>query len=197
MPQTSLFCGWVCSRRACLDTRLSKHSSSPIFQVRWRSYASPSSQILHLVFIHREQTLQLYTHATPDTDTRRNTPSRVATCTSLTPTMLLRQKTLSRTTSTRVSLLSVLQPNPLTHVVLFTRIADLRPGVGIQVYARDSSPPAALPRGASCPPPQVCARRPASVVEHADGPIPFDAPRIVYSEEDERALEEFARANGA
>ena len=37
---------------------------------------------------------------------------------------------------------------------------------------------------------------PASVVEHAEGPVPFDAPRIVYSEEDERALETFARANG-
>ena len=38
---------------------------------------------------------------------------------------------------------------------------------------------------------------PASVVAHAEGPIAFDTPRIVYSEEDERALEEFARANGA
>ncbi|KAI9453452.1 alcohol oxidase-like protein [Lactarius psammicola] len=35
---------------------------------------------------------------------------------------------------------------------------------------------------------------PASVVAHAEGPVPFDAPRIVYSEEDEGALEEFARA---
>jgi len=36
---------------------------------------------------------------------------------------------------------------------------------------------------------------PASVIEHADGPVPFDSPRIVYSEEDEHALEAFARAN--
>ncbi|KAH9013887.1 GMC oxidoreductase-domain-containing protein [Lactarius pseudohatsudake] len=35
---------------------------------------------------------------------------------------------------------------------------------------------------------------PASVIAHAEGPILFDAPRVVYSEEDERALEEFARA---
>ncbi|KAH9046728.1 alcohol oxidase-like protein [Lactarius hengduanensis] len=35
---------------------------------------------------------------------------------------------------------------------------------------------------------------PAAVVAHAEGPISFDAPRIVYSEEDERALEAFARA---
>jgi alcohol oxidase len=38
---------------------------------------------------------------------------------------------------------------------------------------------------------------PASVIEKAGGPVPFDAPRIVYSEEDERALEEFARAKAS
>ena len=38
---------------------------------------------------------------------------------------------------------------------------------------------------------------PASVIENANGPIPFDTPRIVYSEEDERVLEEFTRAQGA
>ena len=37
---------------------------------------------------------------------------------------------------------------------------------------------------------------PASIVPHAEGPIAFDTPRIIYSEEDERALEEFVRANG-
>jgi alcohol oxidase len=37
----------------------------------------------------------------------------------------------------------------------------------------------------------------AAIVEHAEGPIPFDAPRIVYSEEDEAALETFVRATGA
>jgi hypothetical protein len=36
----------------------------------------------------------------------------------------------------------------------------------------------------------------ASVLALAEGPVPMDAPRIVYSEEDERALEEFARAQG-
>ena len=38
---------------------------------------------------------------------------------------------------------------------------------------------------------------PASVTEHANGPIPFDMPRIVYSEEDERILKEFTCAQGA
>ena len=35
---------------------------------------------------------------------------------------------------------------------------------------------------------------PAQVVAHAEGPVAFDAPRIEYSEEDERALEAYARA---
>ena len=37
---------------------------------------------------------------------------------------------------------------------------------------------------------------PASILAHVEGPVAFDAPRIVYSEEDERALEAFTRANG-
>ena len=36
----------------------------------------------------------------------------------------------------------------------------------------------------------------ASVIEKAEGPVPFDAPRIVYSDQDEHALEEFARVKG-
>ena len=36
----------------------------------------------------------------------------------------------------------------------------------------------------------------ASVVAHAEGPVAFNTPHIVYSEDDERALEAFARANG-
>ncbi|KAI9453456.1 alcohol oxidase-like protein [Lactarius psammicola] len=38
---------------------------------------------------------------------------------------------------------------------------------------------------------------PASVVAHAEGPVSFDTPRIVYSAEDDRVLEAFVRANVA
>ena len=38
---------------------------------------------------------------------------------------------------------------------------------------------------------------PAAIVPHAEGPVAFDTPRIKYSEEDEHALEEYARATGA
>ena len=44
--------------------------------------------------------------------------------------------------------------------------------------------------------PGFAAGGPASVMEHAEGPVPFDAPRIVYSEEDDRVLEAFAREKG-
>ena len=39
--------------------------------------------------------------------------------------------------------------------------------------------------------------RPASIIAHAEGPVAFDAPRIVYSDDDERALEAYVRAMGA
>ena len=38
---------------------------------------------------------------------------------------------------------------------------------------------------------------PAAIVPHAEGPVAFDTPRIEYSEEDERALEAYARATRA
>ncbi|KAH9046729.1 alcohol oxidase-like protein [Lactarius hengduanensis] len=65
--------------------------------------------------------------------------------------------------------------------------------VGVQVHARDRPPPHF--RGE--PPvlhPEFAPGGPAAVVAHAEGPVSFDAPRIVYSEEDDRALEAFARA---
>jgi alcohol oxidase len=37
----------------------------------------------------------------------------------------------------------------------------------------------------------------AAIIPHAEGHIAFDTPRIEYSEEDERALETFARATSA
>jgi alcohol oxidase len=38
---------------------------------------------------------------------------------------------------------------------------------------------------------------PAAIVPHAEGPVAFDTPKIEYSEEDERALEAYARATRA
>ena len=37
----------------------------------------------------------------------------------------------------------------------------------------------------------------AAIVEHAEGPIAFDAAPTVYSEKDERAIETYARATSA
>ena len=38
---------------------------------------------------------------------------------------------------------------------------------------------------------------PASVIAQAEGPVALDTPRIIYSEEDERALEAYVRKRGA
>jgi len=38
---------------------------------------------------------------------------------------------------------------------------------------------------------------PASVIAHAEGPVALDAPRIVYSKEDERVLEAYVRKRGS
>ena len=37
----------------------------------------------------------------------------------------------------------------------------------------------------------------AAIVARAEGPVAFDAPRIEYTDEDERALEAYVRATGA
>lgn len=60
--------------------------------------------------------------------------------------------------------------------------------MGIQICARDCAPHAALPRGEPAPL--------AAVIEHAEGLMALDAPRIEYSEEAERALEAYTRATG-
>ena len=41
------------------------------------------------------------------------------------------------------------------------------------------------------------AGRSASLIEHAEGPVAFDSPRVVYEEEDERTLEAYVRKMGA
>ena len=79
----------------------------------------------------------------------------------------------------------------------FTSVADVRPQMW--GYKRVREIARRMPHYRGEPPmlhPVFAPDGPAAVVVHADGPIPFDAPPIVYSEEDERALEEFARAQG-
>ncbi len=81
---------------------------------------------------------------------------------------------------------------------LFTRVADVRPMTWAYKATREIARRMPHFRGESpMLHPSFAPGRPASVIEHADGPIPFDSPHVVYSEEDERALETFARAKGA
>ncbi|KAF8262158.1 alcohol oxidase-like protein [Lactarius quietus] len=77
----------------------------------------------------------------------------------------------------------------------FESKADLQPLVWGYKYAREIARRMPHFRGEPAElHPTFASGRPASVLSRAEGPVPFNAPRIVYSEDDERALEEFARS---
>ena len=135
---------------------------------------------------------------TPDANIRRNIPSRADTCTSPTPTTSLRPQILFPAFSSRSYPLSLLPHLALSRTVnLLTSLADVRPLMWGYKSLREIA--RRMPHFRGEPPmlhPAFSPGGPASVVAHAEGPIAFDAPRIVYSEEDDRALEEFVRAEG-
>jgi alcohol oxidase len=91
-----------------------------------------------------------------------------------------------------------LSPSPIQFNFSFTSIADVRPLTWGYKFQREIA--RRMPHFRGEPPklhPAFAPGGPAAVIAHAEGPIPFDTPRIVYSEEDERVLEEFTRAQGA
>src|SRR6266702_465375 len=139
-----------------------------------------------------------HTRNAPNTRTRRNTPSRADAYTSPTRRTSMRPQTLSPASSSRLYLfLAALTSGPHTNNFLFTRKADVRPMTWGYKFLREIA--RRMPHFRGEPPvlhPAFTPGGPASVVAHAEGPVPFDAPRIVYSEEDERALEVFARTQG-
>ncbi|KAI9447383.1 alcohol oxidase-like protein [Lactarius indigo] len=80
----------------------------------------------------------------------------------------------------------------------FESKADVRPLTWAYKFTREIA--RRMPHFRGEPPvlhPKFAPGGPASIVAHSEGPVPFDSPRIVYSEEDERALEDFARAQVA
>jgi alcohol oxidase len=80
---------------------------------------------------------------------------------------------------------------------LFIRKADVQPLIWGYKFMREIARRMPHYRGElSTLHPTFALGGPASLVEDAEGPVPFDEPRIVYTEEDERALEAFVRANG-
>jgi hypothetical protein len=118
---------------------------------------------------------------------------------SRTPTTSLRPQTSSPATSSRQFSSPSRSPIPLSHAIrLFsTRMADVQPLIWGYKFTREIA--RRMPHFRGEPPilhPAFAPGGPASVLALAEGPVPMDAPRIVYSEEDERALEEFARAQG-
>jgi hypothetical protein len=133
-----------------------------------------------------------------DTCTRRNTPSRVDTYTSPMPMTFRRRLILFRASLSCPSSALPAYPQGSYHIVLFTRKADVQPLIWGYKFMREIA--RRMPHFRGEPPtlhPAFSPGGPASVVAQAKGPVAFDTTRIVYSEEDERALEAFIRANGA
>jgi alcohol oxidase len=76
-------------------------------------------------------------------------------------------------------------------------MADITPLMWVYKFAREIA--RRMPHFRGEPPafhPAFALGSAAAIVEHAEGAIPSDAPRIVYSEEDEAALETYVRATG-
>jgi alcohol oxidase len=77
-------------------------------------------------------------------------------------------------------------------------MADVAPLMWAYKFAREIA--LRLPHFRGEPPalhPAFASGGTAAIIEHADGPVSFDAPQIVYSEEDDAALEAHVRATGA
>jgi hypothetical protein len=119
------------------------------------------------------------------------------TRTSRTQTTSLHRQTSYPATSSRPSLSLSSSSHKQFIFSRYTSVADVRPLMW--GYKRQREIARRMPHYRGEPPklhPAFAPGGPAAVFAHADGPIPFDTPRIVYSEEDERALEEFVRAQG-
>jgi alcohol oxidase len=79
----------------------------------------------------------------------------------------------------------------------FFRMADVKPLTWSYKFVREIA--RRMPHFRGEPPtfhPTFPSGSPAAIAENAEGPIPFDAPRIVYSEADEAAIEAYTRATG-
>jgi prophage DNA circulation protein len=112
-----------------------------------------------------------------------------------------RQRLCARRLRLRLLRVVCFRPPPLPHPALtrysFTRMADVQPLIWGYKFTREIA--RRMPHFRGEPPalhPTFAPGGPASVLSHAEGPVPIDAQRIVYSEQDERSLEEFARAQG-
>jgi alcohol oxidase len=77
-------------------------------------------------------------------------------------------------------------------------MADMKPLVWAYKFSREVARRMLYFRGEpAVAHPSFAPGGPASIIGHTNGPIALDAPRIVYSAEDERVLEEWIRATSA
>lgn len=201
-PLTNPFCGSGYCRRAFLDSLAVKFGATYVHDLS-RLFAEP-----HLVPQRKYFSMSAYTVSPMAESCRfphaqcplcmqltmaRHTPLRAATCTSRTAKTPPHHLTLSPATSNR-------QPDfPLiVHILthrLPRRMADVKPLMWAYKSTREIA--RRMPHFRGEPPavhPAFAPGSAAAIVTHAEGPVPFDAPRIEYSDEDERVLETYVRA---
>jgi hypothetical protein len=131
----------------------------------------------------------------------RYTPSHGVAHTSRMPRTSWPHSTLSLDSSNRQSSCPIVHHFVLTPDTraphLLCRLADVKPLVWAYKFSREIA--RRMPHFRGEPTvlhPAFAPGGPASVVAHAEGPIAFDTPQIVYSEEDERALDAYVRNRG-
>lgn len=132
----------------------------------------------------------------------RYTPSRGVAHTSRMPRTSWPHSTLFPDSSNRQSSSPIVDHFALTPDTciphLLCRLADVKPLVWAYKFSREIA--RRMPHFRGEPTvlhPAFAPGGPASVVAHAEGPIEFETPQIVYSEEDERALDAYVRNRGA
>jgi len=89
---------------------------------------------------------------------------------------------------------------PLTHdianPIVFNRLADVKPLMWGYKVSREIARRMPHFRGEYPSLHPSFSPGPASVIAHAEGTVALNAPRVMYSEEDERALEAYVRKGG-
>ena len=131
----------------------------------------------------------------------RNTPSRAGTRTSRMERTCWLHSILCMASSNRLSFTSAIDslvPPDTTRLILLYRLADVKPLMWGYKLSREIARRMPHFRGEYASfHPAFAPGGPASVIAQAEGPVSLAAPRIMYSKEDELALEAYVRKKGA
>ena len=131
----------------------------------------------------------------------RNTPLHAGMRTSRMERTCRLHSILCMVSSNRLSFtpaIDSLRPPDTTHPIFLHRMADVKPLMWGYKISREIARRMPHFRGEYASfHPAFAPGGPASVIARAEGPVSLDAPRIMYSKEDESALEAYVRKKGA